>query len=412
MIRMDCVMRGTSFLIIILLFGLFTGCTGTNPRPYNEEGVTMEAPDLGGTIIPSATKSIPTITPTDVIPVFGKRTIVIQEWDSGSNYLVDLENGNIRLLDQENEIFYPERSWTNSGCSFLAISYRNQGIVERTILGDTLRFFGLDPITDIVSPSLSPNGNQVAYLQRSEESDFEVLEGSIRGTILYDLMIMNTLDLQDIISLSSGHSVTQFSWAPEENVISYNDIDGNGIQQVFIGNPETGEIQEITELNDVSRIISSIEWSPDGDRIALVSRDMTRKPDDQLYIYDSVEGTKLLEMGEDFWSIDKILWINNDEIILFGSEYQETVTKIVRRNLLTGETIRLLPTESIKNFSSPIFLPSINELVFYVTSGTTIGFFGFNIETQEIRFFVEMPGIFSKAYYGMPSTFSGLDACQ
>ncbi|MFP8489337.1 basic secretory protein-like protein [Gracilimonas sp. Q87] len=216
-----------------------------------------------------------------------------------------------------------------------------------------------------VSPSLSPDGEYIAFI--SEKNIFSIelfLANAETGKIIRKL---TSTSLDPHLSAlrfveSSG------SWSPDGEKFAAV-VFAEGDNQIVIINVDNGKINRRLKFGDVDAITNP-SWSPNGEKIAFSGSDGGYT---DLYLYD-LENDSLQNLTDDGYSDLQPTWSPDGEKIAFVTDrgpdtnFDELIfgeTKIAEMEVETGE-IRLIPTFENAKHISPQYSADGNS-IYYVS---------------------------------------------
>jgi hypothetical protein len=207
------------------------------------------------------------------IPAMFENTAILATNIGHDIFLIDIETGiKKQLLDRNYPTFM---SWENNGCNFL-IHNDSQNVLDivdldgawKETVFSTTDLEIIDPDAYIFDVFLSPDQNWIWYWHVSGNPDNE------RGPeYRYEIQEIFTIsrDLeQGPYRISANGGGWEASWSPDSEYIAFSDLDENGALQIFIATKEGKLKKQITNFNDNAGEIAYIEWSPDGDSLAIV----------------------------------------------------------------------------------------------------------------------------------------------
>lgn len=165
---------------------------------------------------------------------------------------------------------------------------------------------------------LSPDKKSIVMLQHRSGS---LMEGE------YDTYLMS-LDIGELIQLTNTQHNAQPVWSPLGDKIAYLSGQENNFDVYLVDlrdlNIDRNEIPNVIRLTDIEQHISSLEWSPDGQKLAFTTCDEVFLCDIYLVNFD---GTGLINVTNEFDDIvSSVVWSPDSQGIAFiaypSSEYQ------------------------------------------------------------------------------------------
>ena len=238
-----------------------------------------------------------------------------------------------------------------------------------------------------ISPSISPDGLNVAYITDEE--------------IYSDIYIMSALTGEVIKKLLGGQRSPQFeslhllrsnlSWSPDNTKIVISTL-SNGQDILWIIETQSGDVIKKLEF-DLDIAISPF-WSFDN-KIYFVG---TKFGQTDIYVTDT-QGSYLMKITDDYYD-DKDPWVSSDgKLLLWVSDRQLNPDStwnygnyaVYQKNLETGEIQRL--TQRSRYCSNPCFAGDSNEVVLFLASycaGQNI--FKKDLITGELSQLTNVPG--------------------
>jgi WD40 repeat protein len=191
--------------------------------------------------------------------------------------------------------------------------------------GEVVRLFETGRETLLLLPDISPDGRLVAV-------------GDYEGTFYFWEMSSGEL-VKTMTCLSWAHFVR---WSPDGKKIGMLCIDyAGGVNIIQVLNAETYEILLTLDKDLVSGTIQLFSWSPDSKRIAVsYGSDEIGSLTNPIYVYDASSGEELLKIDEhtrQVWGID---WSPDGKRLVSGSS--DGTTRIW--DVKTGAELLTLPT--------------------------------------------------------------------
>jgi Tol biopolymer transport system component len=167
-----------------------------------------------------------------------------------------------------------------------------------------------DQSTYNVYPSLSPQGDKVAYISNRNE--------------FMDLYVASTLDGRQISKLGKGEQVGQFeemhilrgalSWNPEGTQVAVGVKSGH-YDQIVLVDAESGKV--LREINPELDGVFEPAWSPDGDRIVFAG---IKDGYSDLYLYD-LDNETFTRLTHDKASESEPAWSRDGTRLAYSSDY-------------------------------------------------------------------------------------------
>lgn len=214
-----------------------------------------------------------------------------------------------------------------------------------------------------VAPSLSPNGEQVAFISEKNLFSLELfLADAETGEIIRKLTSTATSPHLNALRFieSSG------SWSPDGEYFAAS-VFAEGDNHIAIIDVSNGEIEEEIGFEKVGALANPA-WSPDGEKIAFSGSDGGYS---DLYIYN-LETDSLLNITQDPYSDMQPTWSPDGSKIAFvtdrgqGTSFEAMTfgnMKIVEYDLNTGKMLLLPPFPNSKHID-PQYSPDGNSLYY------------------------------------------------
>lgn len=171
--------------------------------------------------------------------------------------------------------------------------------------------FGFE--TSVKSPVFSPDGTRIAYA--TDGADAEPVLGELTEPYPNDEIFVMDLDGSDRVRVTSNSlSEAALAWSPEGDRLAFAAVDGEGEGALYVVEVATGEerlvaadVYVASSYFNTGWIRSSqIDWSPEGDLVA-VAREMDDQAID-LVIVDVSSGDeiRLTDEGPSDYSFDPV----------------------------------------------------------------------------------------------------------
>lgn len=398
-------------LINLLLLVFLNSCSNT---PLTESAPNMESNPLveSPNVISIEASSTPSnqATPIEEKDVQSFDTLFLME-DIGSDIFInDLNTGEIKEIGT----YWHFGKWHTNGCYFL-VDDVDGNIQVMDLNGNIVQtLFEYEQLSAIASNLLgrevfiSPNNEWIwywsgfgqAYRERGPEVRTEAQN-------IYSI----SLDFQSgpyEISENGGAYVGK--WSPDNRFIAYSDYDENHIHQVFVTTFEGKERFKLTGFHEISQAeqwnkgVLSIDWSPDGKRIAVTHYE---NYEPQVMIYDlmNIKEPYQIENSRSLW------WLDSNRLV----GYSENTD-------FQGISVFDVSKEKLEYIISESEYPHIQHIDPYITENV-IGFFSwkddslkfytYNDETETIENLTNIEGVLDMVYWvASPSNFPGKDVCN
>ena len=231
--------------------------------------------------------------------------------DSGSLFLVDLGTGLHRKLEIPGETGVSIYGWSQDGCTLL-VGTETQRMIRVDLDGhireEISRLDGLDAGGSLMSTSmpLSPDEKWLAFLSGTGNQEYATYE-------FQDLVIVAAQDqASQVRRLTHSGIVNDYSWKPGADRIAYNDVDAQGIQQVFVSSPDGSERSQLTRFAKAGVVVRFLTWSPAGEKLAVL---LFEEATDTSYlaVIDTSSDNKLMpihsmvKVQEYWWSAEDVI---------------------------------------------------------------------------------------------------------
>jgi Tol biopolymer transport system component len=223
----------------------------------------------------TSTALLPVITNTP-IPILGHIAAVVQlrgDIIQGDSIIILDENFNIIYKFSSRDLKLS--SFSPDGCHLRSISYSNDSFTIREI-----NLYGVETQQITVFPkevesknttyqyNLSPSGRWLAY------KVVDQIEMSMRGAKIQDVKLLrvNEQTPQDVLLLTErgGALPAMSTWSMDDHFLAYTDYDEDGIEQIFLFNPEEKREYQITHFGQDMKDheIQILSWAPNSKAIA------------------------------------------------------------------------------------------------------------------------------------------------
>ncbi|MBC8312373.1 MAG: PD40 domain-containing protein [Candidatus Marinimicrobia bacterium] len=177
---------------------------------------------------------------------YGKHGSIL--WDIR---ILNTETGEKRWVTTDERATYP--FWNNDGSGLYAVHHQN-GIAN--IISIDLETNAISPVTSftediqIISPALSPDGNQIAYVKSSTEGNMDIYLWDLAAKSEKQLMDTDEVDYLPI-------------WHPDGTAISYTSHKGStpNLHTINVDDKKS------TMVTDASEGIWGAQWAPKTDKI-------------------------------------------------------------------------------------------------------------------------------------------------
>ncbi len=161
------------------------------------------------------------------------------------------------------------------------------------------------------SPSISPQGDKIAFI--SDRNDY------------FDVFLMSAIDGQILDKLISGQRTNDFeelhlltpriAWSPDGKQIALA-VKAGAHDAIYLVDVNSGDSEKIEfELDG----IFSVDWSPDGKELAFVG---VKAPQSDIYLYD-LETKKLTNLTDDIFTDSDPVFAPDSRTIYFSSDRRD-----------------------------------------------------------------------------------------
>jgi len=245
------------------------------------------------------------------IPVMFEDTAILTTNLGHDLDLIEIQTGKVFELPLD-EKFPTFLDWKNNGCDLLIRT--EQGNLETVNLDgewtntmfsvSDLKHIDSDPYAYYISPS--PDENWLWYWH-------------VSGNFLYEMGPEFQYEVQEVFTISrdlkqgpyqiskNGGGWT-LSWSPDSEYLAFSDLDEHGRLQVFIATKEGADKKQITNFEYKEGKITDIEWSPNGNFLAIV-------------FYRGVHDTTVIELENNNVMYQEnnarfLWWIDNSNVFI------------------------------------------------------------------------------------------------
>jgi Tol biopolymer transport system component len=255
----------------------------------------------------------------------------------------------------------------------------NYNLYKIDVDGKNLKQLTDDPGQE-VSPKFSPDGEWIAYIARAEGSA--------------ELKLVKRDGSGDRV-LATADNVIDFSWSPDGKKLGYSPVVKND-SSLAILDVKTGESETLLKVSkaeppkenkkseenkenksiDLYRMqIASVQWSPDGEKIAYIRHPFDQGKARQLRVLNLKTGKDRLISPEKVQVQSSIVWSKDGERLLYSAlvdykfYYDETIYRKVYKggmhifiSDLNGESRQI--TQGDHLFENPVFSPDEKRIAF------------------------------------------------
>ncbi len=238
------------------------------------------------------------------------------------------------------------------------------------------------------SPTISPNGEKIAYISdRDEVFGIYVMDLKRNNKIRKIISSDRALDFEDLNLLTPG-----ITWSPNSFSLAVSAKSG-GQDAIYIIDDETGSYKKY-ELG--LKHISSLSWSPDGKTIAFVA---TENEQSDLYSF-SLSAGKATKITDDLFSDEHPTWSPDGALLYFVSDRDGITSGTYKKDTyrmwdhdfktsdiysisLDSKEIRQITYDKNSNKTSIVVSPEKNSIL-YVSDENGIGnIYVQNLETSQ-----------------------------
>lgn len=225
-----------------------------------------------------------------------------------------------------------------------------------------------------VSPKFSPDGEWIAYIVRAEEkAELKLVKRDGSGTR----------------TLAAADEIVDFSWSPDGKKLGYSPLDKTD-SSLAVLDLKTGETETLLKVSKADppkenkeskddglyrMQITSVQWSPDGEKIAYVRHPFDREKVRQLHVLNLKTGKHRLVSSEKAQVQPSIVWSKDSKRLLYSAlvdykfYYDETVYRKVYKggmhifiSDLNGESRQITKGDYL--FEHPVFSPDEKRIAF------------------------------------------------
>jgi Tol biopolymer transport system component len=213
------------------------------------------------------------------------------------------------------------------------------------------------PVQGIETPTLSPNGKQVAFVA------------------LNDLWVMEIGDSPHRITDDSAVQVDP-AWSPDGRYLAYSS-DAAGTQDLYVHDMQTGGDLQVTSRDEEAAV--SAEWSPDASKIAFQNQDRATFTIEVSISEDEVETGEIRQVldplflpGQPTWSADGTA-LALAALQQYSDRFRSGTSQILTVDLGSGKENYYPPGEKFDSISTrgddgPVWSPNGRWMAFVVES--------------------------------------------
>ena len=214
-------------------------------------------------------------------------------------------------------------------------------------------------------PSISPQGDRIAFISNRDEYFSLYLMSAIDGSIISKLASgQQTANWEELHLLSPG-----ISWSPDGKKVVVSTKAGEEDALVFV-DVATGQQEKLTFGLDG---IFSVAWSPRGDRLAFAG---TKAHRSDLFVYN-LSTKALTNVTDDIFSDQEPIWAPDGSSLIFASDragarpdsvvdirvFDTNQLDLYRIDLASRKIDRLTDWKG-SDESSPVFAPDGKRIMF------------------------------------------------
>ncbi|XID95741.1 hypothetical protein ACF3MZ_14980 [Paenibacillaceae bacterium WGS1546] len=186
----------------------------------------------------------------------------------GSVYMTDDSESKPRLLVDSLNAFPGNLSVVNGQLFFT--TPKGQLIVKTpnrpSIAGDRKDRFALLPDRRIVWMAPSPNGERVAFVQKTKSGDAELIVSENFWNVRDAAAAQDEVRASVRLAIAQDSQIYGIAWSPDGSKLAYAGIMSNGtVRGIYVADIATGLSEALSV--DVKFIADPLLWSPSGNRL-------------------------------------------------------------------------------------------------------------------------------------------------
>ncbi|WP_037373596.1 S9 family peptidase [Salinimicrobium xinjiangense] len=236
---------------------------------------------------------------------------------SSSAYVTDYSAGNVKFRPGQNTITFTARREGDKSTSLYEIAAGG---------GEPQKIFEFE--SSVSTYDWHPKGNKVAFIsQRPDESEKtslpyepEIYETNLSSSAVF----VATLDGTEPKELAVEGHVVGVQWSPEGNRLAVNAAPSSLVDDFYTS--QKIYVVDANNLNVTSEIdhkakLGSLQWSPDGKRIAFIAGEDQHDPiDGSLFIAEATGGKPQIQQRDFQGQFHSFIWNDNKNLTYLASE--------------------------------------------------------------------------------------------
>jgi len=256
--------------LVLIALAALAACT-TNRASQSAMAPTLDHSPVPPTHpVPSAETPSPLpASPTSPSPLSG--VIAFEEFENHAIYLLDLATGTFRRVEPPTPSLQDIVGKPSDGCGVIVAPPRSDNgelahyDLEANLVATLARYsWGSLDGSWLEKLTVSPDNARIAFIAGRATPTSQL---QLRPD-LQDLFVAPIESPDDRVPVSLHGGSWTAVWSPDSSKIAFDDLDTNGVPQLFVASFDPIQIHQLTHLDSDTRAIRFIRWSPDASVLA------------------------------------------------------------------------------------------------------------------------------------------------